>query len=118
MADCEHPSLEIVADPREQRSYVVCQACGEELLDFGAPGNRAYRAGGSRRRRPGADLTPWGPPMDRREWRQRAVERAIELATTDEPLHPNLPAALLCPSCERNPIARNGRCEECQWAVN
>ena len=56
--------------------------------------------------------------MDRREWRQRAVERAIELATTDEPLHPNLPAALLCPSCERNPIARNGRCEECQWAVN
>jgi hypothetical protein len=29
-----------------------------------------------------------------------------------------VPEHLLCPSCERNPISRNGRCEECQWAVS
>ena len=31
---------------------------------------------------------------------------------------PPVPTHLLCPSCERNPITRNGRCEECQWAVS
>ncbi len=44
--------------------------------------------------------------------------RIAALAPTVPARRLNIPAHLLCPSCERNPITRNGRCEECQWAVS
>ena len=44
-------------------------------------------------------------------------DRAAMRTLWDEGSEPSVPSHLLCPSCERRAITRNGRCEDCQWAV-
>jgi len=50
--------------------------------------------------------------------RDRLGARSGPWALPAAAARPPVPTHLLCPSCERNPITRNGRCEECQWAVS
>lgn len=102
MAACPHPSLEMTAELQSGRAEMRCTQCGEVLIEFPYPSRprRSYRAGPLGRRFSGAAFG------------QRALP---PLVPDDAP--PAVPPHLLCPSCERNPITRNGRCEECQWAV-